>query len=213
MKDDPLPALYLITDGLQKGGDKEEDELLAKIEAALKGGVRLIQLREKSLKGGELLRLAKKFRALTKDYGARLLINDRVDIALAAGACGVHLTASSFSPTEARKLLGRSKLIALSAHSPEQARTAQTDGADFITLGPVFFTPSKAAYGEPLGLAGFKEITNLLDLPVYALGGVKKDNIKETLDAGAAGVSMISAILSANDITKTTRKILKKIAG
>jgi len=212
MTDAPLPKLYLITDGLQRGGDKEKDELLTKIEAALRGGVRLVQLREKSLKGGDLLMLAKRLRALTKDYGASLLINDRVDIALACEADGVHLTASSFSPAEARRLQGEKGLIGVSTHSREQALAAQKDGADFITLGPVFFTPSKAAFGEPLGLAAFKEITGSLDLPVYALGGVKKNNIKETLGAGAGGVSMISGILAAADITKAAREALKKIA-
>ncbi|VAV84021.1 Thiamin-phosphate pyrophosphorylase [hydrothermal vent metagenome] len=211
MKSNPLPGLYLITDGLQRGGDKEEGELLTKIEAALKGGARLIQLREKGLKGGELLRLAKKLRALTKDYGASLLINDRVDIALSCGADGVHLTASSFSPAEARRLLGKEKLIGVSTHGPDQAKKAERDGADFITLGPVFFTPSKTAYGEPLGLVDFKKITSLIALPVYALGGVKKNNIEETLKAGACGVSMISAILAADDIIKTTQEIIKEI--
>lgn len=206
-----LPRLYLITDGLQTGDGKAEEELLTKITAALFGGVRLIQLREKHLKARGLLRLAKKLRGITRDYGASLLINDRLDIALACEADGVHLTVSSFSPKEARRLLGNDRLIACSTHSSEQALLAQADGADFITLGPVFHTPSKAAYGEPLGLESFKEITSNIQIPVFALGGVKKTNIKEVKAAGAYGYAIISEIMAADNIKETTENILKEI--
>ncbi len=206
-----LPELYLITDGLQTGGAEAEEELLAKITAALSGGIRLIQLREKQLNARQLLRLAKKLRAITRDYGASLLINDRLDIALASGADGVHLAVSSFSPKEARRLFGKGKLIACSTHSAEQAVAAQAGGADFITLGPVFYTPSKAAYGAPLGLKSFKDITSNILVPVFALGGVKETNIKEVRRAGAYGYAMISEIMAADNIKETTEKILKEI--
>jgi len=219
MKNDALPRLYLITDGLQRGGREEEEELLGKIETALKGGARAIQLREPKLTGGELLRLAKKLRILTDYYDARLFINERVDIALIARADGVHLRASSFPPSEARKLLGKEKLIGVSTHSLEQAQRAEAatglglkEGADFITLGPVFHTPSKAGYGEPLGIDNFRKITGLIEIPVYALGGVRKDNVEEVLKAGAYGAAVISEIMQAGDnITKTTEDLLTKL--
>jgi len=216
MTNNALPRLYLITDGLITGGlqtgeGEAEEELLTKIKAALAGGVRLIQLREKQLKARQLLRLAKKLRGITRDYGASLLINDRVDIALACDADGVHLTVASFSPKDARRLLGKGKLIACSTHDAEQALQAQAGGADFITLGPIFHTPSKAAYGEPLGLESFREITKKIQIPVFALGGVKKNNVKEVRAAGAYGSAIISEIMAANKIKETTEKILNEI--
>ncbi len=215
MVSDTIPRLYLITDGLQTGDGKAEEaaekELLTKVTAALSGGVRLIQLREKHLKARQLLRLAKKLRRITRDYGASLLINDRLDIALASEADGVHLTVSSFSPKEARRLLGKGRLIACSTHSKEQALLAQGAGADFITLGPVFYTPSKAVYGEPLGLEDFKEIAKKIKIPVFALGGIKKTNVKEVRRAGAYGHAMISEIMAADEIKETTENILKEI--
>lgn len=210
MKKAELFRLYLITDGLQRGGG-EEKELLCKLEDALAGGARAVQLREKNLTDKELLLLAKKLRVLTRDYGASLFINDSIDVALAAEADGVHLRASGISVLEARRLLGPDKLIGVSTHNAQQARRAEQGGADFITCGPVFFTPSKAAYGEPLGLEKFNDITGSLDLPVFALGGVKKANIKETLKAGTYGIAMISEIMQAPDITKTTREIISLI--
>ena len=211
MKRKTLPRLYLITDGLQRGNKQEEALLLTKIEAALAGGVRLLQLREKNLEGGDLLRLAKKIRTITTDYGASLLINERVDIALASLADGVHLTASSFSPTEARRLLGKDSIIGVSTHSAEQAQRGENKGADFITLGPVYHTPSKAAYGDPLGIDSFKEISSKIKIPVFALGGVKKDNTKDVIGAGAYGTAMISEVIAAADITKTTQEILTNL--
>lgn len=213
MQKGSLFDLYLITDNLQRGGDEEEKKLLTTVEAALEGGLKAVQLREKNLNAYGLLRLAKKLRALTRKFDARLIINERVDIALAAEADGVHLRTTSFSPLEARKLLGAEKLIGVSTHTLEQARDAQKSGADFITLGPVFFTPSKAAYGEPLGLSTFKEITNHIEIPVFALGGVTKENIKEVKQAGAYGAALIREITQSNDAVKTTKYLLAELAA
>lgn len=187
--------VYLITDRrLASGGD-----LLSAVERALAGGVRAVQLREKDLGGRELLDLARKMRALTARRGAKLLINDRVDIALASGADGVHLGESSISPGEARRLLGPGRLIGASTHSGEQLAAAEADGADFAVFGPVYYTPSKAKYGPPLGVDALRRACASARIPVFALGGVKAQNIAEVMTAGADGIAMISAILAAED--------------
>lgn len=169
------------------------------MERALSGGVRAVQLREKDLGGRELLELARKLRALTSRHGARLLINDRVDVALAAGADGVHLGGASIPPAEARRLLGPGRLIGCSAHGEEQLAAAEAGGADFAVFGPVYFTPSKAAFGPPLGVEALRRACASARIPVFALGGVGSGNIDEVIEAGADGVAMISAVLGAPD--------------
>ncbi len=137
--------LYLITDRRQT----RSRTLSAVVEQALQGGVRAVQLREKDLPTDELYRLADEFRRLTSLYGAKLLINERADIARDVRADGVHLQESGISVAAARKIIGPERLIGVSCHSLDSAKSAQKSGADFITFGPVFFTPSKAVYGKP----------------------------------------------------------------
>ena len=206
-----LPKLFLITDRTQALGRP----LLDVVKTALEGGVRLVQLREKELSVKELCDLAKEMRELTDRYGAKLLINDRVDIAIVAGADGVHLGQKSIPAADARfafKKIGMPSIIGVSTHSLEEALQAQSDGADFITFGPVCFTPSKASYGEPLGIDKLREVTKAVGIPIYALGGVKKGNIGEVLKGGAYGVAMISAIMSANDVKKAVEELTMAIA-
>ena len=186
-------GLYLITDRNCCNG-RELDSVL---EEALMGGVKTVQLREKDLSSRDLFTLAVKLRTLTTRWGARLIINDRTDIALAVAADGVHLGHGSMPIRESRRLLGSGKLIGVSCHTRQEALTAQDDGADFITFGPVFYTPSKAAYGAPVGLVELGDISRLLSLPVFALGGIKRSNAQEALAAGVHGIAMISAILAA----------------
>src|SRR5512138_2582033 len=187
--------LYLITDRKSTGGRP----LLAAVEEALQGGVRAVQMREKDLSSRELYELAYELRKLTARYEARLLINDRVDIALAVDADGVQLGNDSLPVHRARKLLGEQKLIGVSCHNQVNAIMAQEKGADFITFGPVYFTPSKAKYGEPVGLDKLDIVSHLLEIPVFALGGIKRDNIHEVVAAGAAGISLVSAIIANDD--------------
>lgn len=188
-------SLYLITDRKQlPAGD-----LCAAVEGALRGGVRAVQLREKDLASRELYELALGLREITSRYGARLFINDRLDIALAAGADGVHLGESSLPVGRVRRIAGEGILIGVSCHGLEGALAAQQEGADFITFSPVFFTPSKACYGEPVGVERLAEACRLLRIPVFALGGIKADNVHAVLKLGARGVALISAILAAGD--------------
>lgn len=199
--------IYLITDrGLFAG----TDELIGSVEGALGGGIRGVQLREKDLPAGELLELARRLKRLTAEYGAKLLINDRVDIALGAGADGVHLGQSSFGPREARELM-REGLVGVSAHSLDEALEAQGEGADFITMGPVYHTPSKKKYGEPIGLTALTEAAGALKIPVFAIGGVKKDTLKEVLSSGALGPAVISAVLGSKDAEKNAEELVTEL--
>lgn len=200
--------LYLITDRKQLPPGRS---LVETVAAALAGGVRAVQLREKDLAAAELYPLARELRTLTTRYGARLLINDRLDVALAVGADGVHLGGHSLPVAVVRKILGPDKLLGVSAHRPEEVTAAQRDGADFVTFGPVFFTPSKAAYGEPVGLGRLQEACRASTLPVFALGGVTQERLPELLAAGSHGVALIAAILVAADPAAAAAGILSRL--
>lgn len=200
--------LYLITDGSSVHGGAG---LVDKVIEALKGGVRLVQLREKDLNGKDLLKLSLRLCSVTRDFGAKLLINDRMDVTLLSGADGVHLGQSSVSASDARKMLGGGKLIGVSAHSLKEARKAEEDGADLVTFGPVYPTESKARYGSPVGLEALKEVSSALDIPVYAIGGVKKGTVREVLAAGAFGAAVISAILGSADAAKSAEELVEEM--
>jgi thiamine-phosphate pyrophosphorylase len=198
--------LYLITDR-----HATKLPLPQAIRLALQGGVRAVQLREKDLPVRELLALALELRTLTRDFGAKLFINDRVDVAVAIEADGVHLGHQSMPVDAARKVVGEDLLIGVSTHNLEEARAAESGGADFITFGPVFDTPSKSKYGDPVGIDSLKQLKNELSIPIIALGGIKSGNISRAMGAGATGVAMISAIMAAEDITKASAKIIETI--
>src|SRR5919106_384526 len=149
------------------------------VEGALGGGVRALELREKDLPPRDLYPLALEMRQLTQAYGARLLINDRVDVALAVNADGVHLATTSLPARIARQVLGPGRLIGVSTHTLAEAQAAAEQGADFVVFGPVFFTPSKAPYGLPVGLDALRAVRAAIKLPMLAIGGVKKANIDQ----------------------------------
>jgi thiamine-phosphate pyrophosphorylase len=196
--------LYVITDRQQTGGRP----LLGVTEAALRGGVRALQLREKDLPPRDLYLLAQEMRQLTRAYQARLLINDRIDVALAVNADGVHLTTSSLPVGVARRLLGPDRLLGVSTHSLVEAQMAAAGGADFVVFGPVFFTPSKASYGKPVGLETLRLVCAAVALPVLAIGGLKKANLDQAIAAGARGIAVISAIIAAGDPTAAAQDLL-----
>src|SRR4030067_876447 len=187
--------VYLITDRRQApGGD-----ILRAVAGALEGGLRAVQLRRKDLTGEELFRLAERMRDLTASYGARLLVNDRVDVALAVGADGVHLGVSSMPASVARTVLGEGALVGLSPPHGRELSGAAAQGADFAAFGPVFPPPSKAAFGPPVGLSALAEACRRTAIPVFALGGVSAKNAGEALGAGAVGVALISYVFAALD--------------
>ncbi|GAB4390382.1 MAG: thiamine phosphate synthase [Thermodesulfovibrionales bacterium] len=196
--------LYLVTDRKVTGGKP----LDAAVTEALKGGVRAVQIREKDLGTRELLRLAYAMRDLTLKFDARLFINDRVDIAIAVDADGVHLGQKSMPPFAVRRLSSK-LLIGVSAHDLREAKAAEESGADFITLGPVYETPSKHKYGPPIGLEALREVVEEVSVPVFAIGGIKPENLREVFAAGAEGVAVISSILGARNIRTAASKFTR----
>jgi len=202
-------SLYLITDRTQTAGQP----LVDVVRAALAGGVRAVQLREKDLPDDEYAELARTLRCVTREFGAALFINSRVDIALAVGADGVHLGAASAPVAEVRGRCGRAMLIGYSSHGLAEARRAVRDGADFITFGPVFATPSKAAYGEPLGCAALQRAVEALPVPVFALGGVKPENLPAVREAGCSRIALISAVSAAPDPGRAARELLASLGN
>lgn len=207
---EPIPIdfkLYLVTDRHQTA---EKRTLLEVANDALRGGVKAIQLREKDLNTRKFLTLAYEMRALTLKYDARLFINDRVDIAIAVDADGVHLTQTSIPPFAVRKLAAR-MIIGVSTHNRVEAIKAYHDGADFITLGPIYPTPSKAKYGKAIGLKAFEEITHAIEIPVFGIGGIKLDNVKDVVERGAEGIALISGIIGAINVKPITMKYMRQL--
>jgi len=202
--------LYLITD---RKLTADRYSLIAAVRQVLKGGVKAIQLREKDLDTRQLLKLAYEMRKMTRKYNAKLFINDRIDVALAAGADGVHLTQNSIPAGAVRKVVKNKLLIGVSTHSLKEAKEAEKAGADFITLGPVYRTPSKLKYGKPLGLDKLEEVSSKIKIPVFALGGIKSHRVKAVIKAGAYGVAMISGIFGAGDIEEKAKEIIYLTKG
>jgi thiamine-phosphate pyrophosphorylase len=190
-------TLYLITDRKLLAA---HHLLFSAVEDALRAGVRAVQLREKDLPIRELLEMAYRMRELTDKYHARLFINDRVDIALCAEADGVHLGQSGIPVSAVRNLVEESFIVGASTHSVEEATIAEREGADFITFGPLFETPSKRTYGAPLGLDALREVKERVSIPLFGIGGIKPAHVREVMDAGAFGVALISGILGETDI-------------
>jgi len=198
--------LYLITDRKQL-----TMPLPDAVRLALEGGVRAIQVREKDMPIRELISLCQELRKMTREFGAKLFINDRLDVALSVEADGVHLSHQSMPTRAVREMVRDKMMIGVSTHTVEEAVQAQADGADFVTFGPIYETPSKAGMGKPLGLDPLRTARYKLDIPVFALGGIKGRNIGHVLWAGAYGVSMISAIFGAEDIRKAAKNINEMI--
>lgn len=186
--------------------------MLRGIEQALKGGVKAVQLREKDMTTRGLLAMAYRLRELTKKHSARLFINDRVDIAMAAEADGVHLGGAGIPAGAARKVAGERMLIGRSTHGIDEAVEAEKAGADFITFGPVFETPSKRQYGKPLGLDMLQKAAGSVSLPVFAIGGIKQESIRDIMAAGAYGIALISGILASDDIQSSTESYVRTLS-
>ena len=179
----PLPIIYPITSG---------KNILELVAAAVAARVPLFQIREKQLSGRALYELTTRALEITRGTATRLLVNDRSDIASAAGADGVHLTTQSLPASVVRKIYGAEFLIGVSTHSRAEALAARAGGADFVVFGPVFETESKREFGEPQGLQRLQELTSeLRDFPVVAIGGIALDNVEACFAAGASGVAAI----------------------
>ena len=180
---------YYITDRHPLGG---VENLLAAIERAVAQGVDRIQIREKDLPTRDLLALTRRAIALSRPRRTQVLVNERTDVALAAGADGVHLPARSIAPIELRRIAPPGFLIGVSCHCLEEIRRAEREGADFLVFGPIVPTPSKQIYGDPQGLDRLREAVRATALAVLALGGISSKNLDECVNTGAAGVAGIT---------------------
>jgi thiamine-phosphate pyrophosphorylase len=195
-------SLYLVTD---KSDDVEK--FLKTIEEAIKGGVTVVQIREKTAETLDFYNLALKVKEITTKYDVPLIINDRVDVALAVDADGVHVGQSDMPCDVTRKLIGEDKILGVSAATIDEARKAQEDGADYIGTGAVFPTATKDD-APKVTKQELKEIVESIDIPVVAIGGISKDNAHELLDTGIAGLSVVSAIMSSENPKKSSEELL-----
>jgi thiamine-phosphate pyrophosphorylase len=200
-------SLYLVTDRSFLGSQSIEKA----VEEAIKGGVTVVQLREKNLSTREFYNLGLRLKTITSYYKVPLFINDRVDIALAIDADGVHLGQSDMELNIARKILGKDKLIGISTENLSQAKQAELDGADYIGVGAVFYTSTKNDINKPIELEGLKEICSNIKIPKIAIGGININNLKEIFRAGADGAALVSAILDNENILEASNKLLKII--
>jgi thiamine-phosphate pyrophosphorylase len=198
-----LPSLYPILDPQQTAGRPA----LRALRELLDGGARILQLRAKTLSGRDFLELARQARALTRTYDCRLIVNDRVDIALACDADGAHLGQDDLPLSAARKVMP-GKLIGVSTHDVEQAREAALGGADYIGFGPMFGTSTKETGYTPRGPELLREIRNAVRIPIVGIGGITEKNVSEVWDHGADSAAMISDILRAENITDKVRRLL-----
>ena len=199
-------SLILITDR-----NLCKQPLIDTISSALKGGIKTVQLREKGLATHELYSIACELRKITSEFKANFIVNDRVDIALAVEADGVHLGWQSLPFGIVRKLLGFEKLIGVSAHNRQEALQAQSRGADYITFGPIFDTPSKTGLLKPTGVEEIKKLKTEINLPIVALGGINERNVEAVLDGGADGIAVISSIMQADNPEDAARCLCNKI--
>ena len=196
-------SLYLVTD---KSDDVEK--FLNTSEEAIKGGVTVVQIREKTAETLDFYNLALKVKEITTKYNVPLIINDRVDVALAIDADGVHVGQSDMPCDVTRRLIGEDKILGVSAATIEEAQKAQKDGADYIGAGAVFPTATKDD-APKITKKDLKEVVDSIDIPVVAIGGINHDNASELIDTGIAGLSVVSAIMSSDDPKKSSEELLK----
>ncbi len=193
-------GLYFIT--TSEFGKRHEE--LA--ESVLKAGVRFVQFREKRMSCRDMYEIAKRLRILTREYSARFVVNDRVDLALAVDADGVHLGQDDFPYEIVRDIFDG--IVGVSTHNVEEAKRAEMY-ADYVSAGPVFRTKTKRDAREPIGIEGLKRIVSAVSKPVVAIGGINESNIEEVLKTGVSGVAVISAIANSENPEKSARRLLE----
>ncbi len=201
-------SLCLVTDRTQTRGR----DLVAVVGECLAAGLPAVQVREKDLGAADLAFLCRRLVAPVRDAGAMLVVNDRVDVALAVGADAVQRTHTSLPVDDIRAIAGRRLRIGVSVHSLQDAVDAELKGADWITYGPVYDTPSKRPYGPPQGLERLAAVARGLRIPVVAIGGITPGRVKDVRATGARGVAAISSILAADSPADATRRFLEVLA-
>jgi thiamine-phosphate pyrophosphorylase len=199
--------LFLVTDRHQTNGRP----LVPLLQRVLTAAAPAIQLRERGLSARELVTLAREVQAVTASRRSQLLINDRIDIALALEGVGVHLRSNSLPVPVARQVLGAQRLLGISVHSVEEGLSAQSQGADYIVLGPIYETPSKQLFGPPLGIHILEKACRLVRIPIFGIGGVTAARAREMRYAGAFGVAVITAILGATDVEAAARELFDAV--
>ncbi|MFU8803241.1 MAG: thiamine phosphate synthase [Bradymonadaceae bacterium] len=204
-----LPRLYVITD--RESAARGCGDVFEALEGALEAGARLIQFRDKGVDPLESWQLGRELTALVAAFHASLLVNDRADLATGLAAAGVHRPTRGLPLHVLREILLDTGLLAMSTHTIEEAHAAEEGGADFITLSPIFPTPSKPGYGPALGLETLRLVSSEIDIPIFALGGVRPDNVRACLDAGAHGVAVMGGIMAAADPFEATRDYLEAL--
>lgn len=197
--------LYLVTDPLLCG----PRGMVETCSLALRGGVRCVQYRDKGAATGDLLVTGRVLASRVREYGGLFLVNDRVDVALAVGADGVHLGQDDMPAAEARRLMGPGAVIGISVRTPEEARRAWKDGADYLAANIVFETPTKPDARPPLGLSGVRILAGASPLPLVAIGGIHPGNARSVREAGAMGVAVVSAVMAAPDPEEAVREFLR----
>ncbi|MDQ0114912.1 thiamine phosphate synthase [Paenibacillus harenae] len=185
-------------------------DLIEVMEEAIVGGVDIIQLRDKTSGKPELLRKARALRELTRKHGVIFIVNDHIDVAMEVDADGVHLGQGDVSLPEARKLVGE-KIIGISTHALQEAWLAQQQGADYIGVGPVYRTATKADVVDPVGVSYVREVTQNIRIPFVAIGGIKLSNVDEVIAAGATRICAVSEIVGSSDVRGTCEAFLSKL--
>jgi thiamine-phosphate pyrophosphorylase len=198
-------SLYLVTDPVLCGSRGVEETC----RLALESGVGTLQLRDKTASTRELIHMAAVLINLCRKHGALFIVNDRVDVAMSAGADGVHLGQDDMPVALARALLGTDAVIGASARSPREAESAWREGADYIAANLVFPTDTKTDLGEPLGLRAIAELKKASPLPLVAIGGINPSNVDVVRRAGADGIAVVSAIMAAKDVPEAVRALLR----
>lgn len=201
------PSLYLVTDPDITGGRN----IFSIVKAAVAGGVTAVQLREKTASTREFINRAEEIRDFLRDKGVPLIINDRVDVALAVGADGVHLGSSDMPYGTARELLGPEAIIGVSVENVEEAEAMSGIGADYFGVSPVFATGTKPDHAPPLGLAGLRAIRESVREPLIAIGGINAENAADLIATGADGIAVVTAITLAEDPAAAARDLIRQI--
>ncbi|MGB5931814.1 MAG: thiamine phosphate synthase [Anaerolineae bacterium] len=200
-------TLYVITDAKLSRGRSH----LEVAQATIEGGASIIQFRDKQMSTRQLVETARKIKELTDEASIPLIINDRLDVALAVDADGVHVGQDDMPAALARQLIGPHKILGVSASTVEEALQAEREGADYVSASPVFTTPTKPDAPPPTGLEGLKAIVEAVNLPVIAIGGINEKNAAEVIEAGAQGIAVISAVISAPDIVAAARYLRETV--
>ncbi len=202
-------SLYLVTDPRQTAARG----LVETVAQAVAGGVTIVQLRDPLAKGRQMMDEARALVALLRPLGIPLIINDRVDVAVAADADGVHLGQSDMAPADARALLGPDRILGLSVGTPQKLAASDLTGVDYVGTGPIQPTGTKSDADAPIGIAGFAAMRGMISLPIVGIGGIDAAIAADVIRAGADGIAVVSAICAASDVSAAARRLREEIAS